>query len=363
MKSSNFTFTKKFLQNYAINGNLDFWQRGTSITRTQAANQNGYLADRMFAVAGGATAKSMTIDQSSDLPTLPFPAKFSLQISNNTILSHAAGDYLEPIATYLESQMVKNLASGTITVGFWMWSAFSGTLPIACRNNGTSLSYVQTFAVNAGWDFYTVQIPLTGITILNTNALGFIITIGATTGTTFQSPTLNAWVAGNYTSHASVTNWASTTGAKLRFAQMQIREGIIEKEELKNTFNLAGDNLANELLLCQRYYEKNHDVDAVPTFGSTYAIRVGAHVSSDTILWGSTLVYKAVKRTAPIINLYGITTGPGIIHTQEGAAGGTDVAGTVLMNAPYGFTVRKTAGVTSGTEAGIIYNFTADAEF
>jgi len=55
-------------RNLYINGNMDFWQRGTSISKSQGAYL--YTADRLKVGGGGGGSGAYTISRSTDVPTL-----------------------------------------------------------------------------------------------------------------------------------------------------------------------------------------------------------------------------------------------------------------------------------------------------
>lgn len=262
------------MQNYWRNGNMDFFQRRTTATLTTTSSV--YVADRVRSAVEGATSKSITIAQSSSiLPPTNYLTNSVLQVANNTIISSfASSDTVQPFLYAAEGSMVQHLNVGSISVGFWLWTSFSGSVSVSCRNTDRTKSYVQMVSVISGFNFYVVYIPLTEIVIPGSAAEGFRIDIAAITGSTFNAPSLNQWVNGSYISHSSATNWASSTGAKFYLAQCQIRQGIVPYNEMKNTFSRHGITIDQELRDCQRYYEKSYNVNVLP--GTV--TNVGSHI-------------------------------------------------------------------------------------
>lgn len=256
MKVFNFDPRQNSTRNYAINGNFDFWQRGTSVTNTPASNSSAYRADRVqsgVSIAGGAS-KSITVARSASVPpTLTYPAKYSMSVTNNFAQSLAAADGYYPFLTIPEGQFVVELAGGNITFGLWIYSDVARTISTAVSNGAVTQSYVSTIAVSAGWGYYSQVVPFSGVSILNTTDAGMRIIIGAISGVNAQAPSLNSWIAGNYYTASTADNWAATTGEKLRFSQFQIRKGAVSAEDMKNSFSLFAGSYDNELRACQRY--------------------------------------------------------------------------------------------------------------
>lgn len=242
------------MQNYWRNGNMDFFQRRTTTTLTSGSN---YVADRVASFVGGPTSKSITVAQGSVVPASNFPAANSLQVTNNTVVSSLAStDYFEPYNTKLEGQMVVHMNAGYITIGFWLWCSAAMSVAVGLKDNGSTKSYITMVSAQPGMDFYCVYIPLSSIIIPNTNGIGFTVNIGSIAGTSFQAPSLDTWVNGNFATHAAATNWAASTGTKFHLAQCQLRQGLVPYNVMKNTFSRHGSYVEQELTDCQRYCER-----------------------------------------------------------------------------------------------------------
>ncbi len=293
------------MQNYWRNGNMDFFQRRTTATLTTSGSVS-YTADRLSSYIFGSSSKSITVAQSvSVLPTSNYVPAGSVSLTNNTVVSSlAANDVFEPFRTMLEGQMVVHLNAGHISIGFWLWASSSATVAVAVRNSTITSSYVQTLNVVPGFDFYVVYVPLSGIVIPNTSADGFAVKIANISGANGQAPTLNQWVSGNYTSHASATNWAASTGVKFYLAQCQIRQGIVPYNEMKNTFSRHGITIDQELRDCQRYYEKSYNVNVLP--GTVTS--VGSHICTTPAIPSTvglmSTPFKVFKRSSAIYVSY-----------------------------------------------------------
>lgn len=344
MKVFNFDPRQDSLQNYIINGNFDFWQRGTSVTHTPVSNSFTYRADRIrtgVSTSGGAS-KSITVARSVSVPpTLTYPAKYSMSITNNFATSLVANDSYWPFLTVPEGQFVAELAGGNITFGLWIYSDVARTISTAVSNGAVTQSYVSTIAVSAGWGYYSQVVSLSGISILNTTDAGLRIIIGAISHSGLYAPSLNSWVAGNYYSASTADNWAASTGEKLRFAQFQIRKGAVSAEDMKNSFSLFAGTYDNELRACQRYYE------VLPPWRDTR----NTASTGNIFPFNTQLNFKTMKRVAPVMSVFGLTT----------SFSATNFI-TVLES---GCLFGASSGSTGAGTSSYIYSdgFTADAEF
>ena len=292
------------IHNLRINGNFDFWQRGTSFTSVT----NGlYTADRWRYQKLG-TASLQNITQDTDVPTVTqsgFQSLYSMLITQSatTDVTVDAGDLLG-IGQRMEGQDYVNLHGGKGREQFWIKASIAGVYPIAFRNSASNRSYVTTFTVAAAdtWQKITIDIALdsSGTWLFDSN-IGLVMNIGLMVGSTYQTATQGSWVAGEFYAPSGVTlvNVAGTSGATIRLAQSSCIPGDFVATSgvvADLPFRRAGRTIGGELHMCQRYYE------AFFTFG---------RASSTTELQHSTAL-KATKRTgilASHITIYNLPGG------------------------------------------------------
>ena len=120
--------------------------------------------------------------------------------------------------------------------------------------------------------------------------------------------------------------------------------------------SLTFRSLQDDLVLCQRYYEKSYDLG---TLAGTATNTGGQNcvVASVNDL-GATTYYKVTKRTAPTITPYSPATGTSnAVRNYSSAA---DVTGVSTEVSDAGFRVYKTASFTAGQFCA--YQWTASAE-
>ena len=204
-------------ENMLINGGFDIWQRGTSFP----AGTPQYTADRWTAGAANGVTKSQF------LPTDPQSA-YSLRITptaGNVVLVRY-GVELVNAAGVLTAPFAKN---NDYTVSGWFYSdnADDLDLRIAYADDAANLANPQEVLANQ-----------------------VIATLAAATWTyvefTFNTGTTSP-IASNKCLGFSFNN--NVAGGPMSFSELKLEEGATA-----TPFTRAGNNVAGELAMCQRYY-------------------------------------------------------------------------------------------------------------
>lgn len=203
-------------KNLLINGNFDFWQRGTSIT----PSGNTYLADRWQNHSGVTTNYS----RQSGGPN-----------STSQFFARVTGPSgLIGLNQKVESVFARYITEANLTFSFWAKVA-SGTSSVSVQVRTPSV--VDNFASNTlildtvagtattSWQKITFTVPVTN----DMKTFGFMISV------------------------AVVGAVAATT---LDVAQCVLLQG----EAADPDFCLAGRTYAEELQLCQRYFQRHANV-------------------------------------------------------------------------------------------------------
>jgi hypothetical protein len=239
--------------NVMINGNFDFWQRGTS-SANFGSGSGVYRADRWAGWENMATAV-LTTEQDTDVPSLAqsgFPSDYSALVkvsANQASVAASEGAIYQQI---IEGYNFAGIKSKTITLSFWVKSSVTGTYCLSFRNNGADRSYVEEYEIHLSntWEHKTITLdwnPVGGTdNYVNGSGarIGFVLAVG----NTFQT-TPNVWQTGNYFGTSNQVNFAGTLNAEFRLAQVRLHIG-----EEAGDFHRAGKLITEELELCQRYY-------------------------------------------------------------------------------------------------------------
>jgi hypothetical protein len=232
-------------RNRIYNGNFQIWQRGTTFT---GIGTNTYTADRWVTPTNAGAGASLTVTQSSSVPT---SAGFNYSIQIVTTATTGAPSLLEH---RIEAVNVSDLVNGTyITVSFWAIQ----TSPATYITLNTQPGYPT--AVNT---FTTFNVAVTPSTV------GSILT----GSWTYYTAVFQINTASVSTNGLAIQFWAASISAAttIRIAGVQVEKGLVATPFEFRPF-------ATELALCQRYYTQWG-----PTTGSQ---RFGLGTNNGTITY------------------------------------------------------------------------------
>jgi len=103
----------------------------------------------------------------------------------------------------------------TVALAFWAKASIAGTYCGSLNNAAATRSYVFNVVITAAntWQLFSYTIPgdTSGVWAVapNTTALNLRLTL--VVGSTFQTATTNAWVAGNFVASTAISNTMATT--------------------------------------------------------------------------------------------------------------------------------------------------------
>jgi len=278
-------------KNRIINGNFDFWQRGT--TASYSVTSSKYLADRWL-MRTTATA-DVTISQQSftvgqtDVPNNP-KYFYRWDITSHTTGSGRLEQRIEDVSTF---------AGNTCTLSFWAKCNSSQTMSTAYQQIfGTGGSTAVTtsgssFSLTTAWQKFTVTVTLpsiSGKTIAGGN--DFL-------GLRFNMP---------------------ATVCTVDIAQVQLEAGESATEFEHRPYT-------TELQLCQRYFEK-----FAPGLADGVTVYVGSYASSPGGSAG-TWYFKQEMRAIPTISLGGGSATNTISRAHLGVFGGINTYANIITPA------------------------------
>ena len=249
-------------RNLYINGNMDFWQRGTSISKSQGAYL--YTADRLKVGGGGGGSGAYTISRSTDVPTLAQSGFNSLYSALWTTNTAATSSYFEMFHYIVEGYDYQQIHGKKVRLQFWVKSSASGTYSLVLAGGGATVrSYVTTYTVTAAntWQKVAIDIQLETLSagfynFDNTAGLYLFWILG---GNQVHTSTLNAWQTGSFYGTSSQTSTVLTTiGATFQIAQVSVIPQDFTLAGASNVdipFQRAGRTIGHELAMCKRYCE------------------------------------------------------------------------------------------------------------
>lgn len=348
------------LRNLVINGNFDFWQRGTSITG-RAAGDTSFLADRFKLTLGG-TSAVYRMDRSTDVPTFAqsgFQSSYSLAIQVTTADAAVAAGDIVILRQSMEGYDYSQIANGKkFRLQFWAKSFLAGTYCLSLTNDSNNRNLIKEYTLPA--DTWTrVSMDLTSDTIGTwalDNSAGLQICWTLMAGSTFQGAA-DTWQAGNLRATSNQANFSSSTSNIFKIAQVAIYP-IEASSSTILPFSRAGRTIQQELAMCQRYYEKSHDQSVAPGTSGIHGIDSPMALVTGAGLAFVTFYFKTSKRATPNVVFYDGVGTASRITTQ--AAGGTATDGRVASAVTAKENCITLQVATSDVRA--YGSFTADAE-
>jgi len=253
-------------RNLIINGSMQVAQRGTSST------SNGYqTVDRMnfyTANTGVTVTQSQQSLASSDTPyTLGFRNFYRIALSGAGTANSSAD---VGIFTTLEAQDIANSGwnytstSSFITLQFWFRCSTNQTFYCyLISKDGTEQSYPFSFTAsgNNAWTKITKTIPgNSNLTFDNNNDKGLTIVIVPFFGTDLTgSKTLDQWSAFSASNRIPdmASTWLTAGASTFDLTGLQLEVGSVATDFEHRSF-------AQELALCERYYQNSYLTGNVP---------------------------------------------------------------------------------------------------
>jgi hypothetical protein len=240
-----------FLRNRIINGNFEFWQRGTT-SRTQGA-AGTYSADRWTRM-GYQDAAHERVSISS--PPTGLYSRYAMRASSSTTGEVAGGTRID-LSQKIESVNCYDLAGQQVTVSFWVKFSAATISSSTATSYGNWFTYLQfnTSTTDSTASVDTGNSTTTAITLTN----GSLPTTWTkyTATATVPSSTNNISVRFEF---GGLGSTASAGTAWFDIAEVQLEVGTAATPFERRQYG-------QELALCQRYY--NRDVLVAVGGGAT----------------------------------------------------------------------------------------------
>jgi hypothetical protein len=212
----------------------------------------------------------------------------------------AIGANVIDLITKIEGYRSARLAWGTanaqpLTIGLWVKSSAVGTIPIFAFNTDFSANSPSQIVIAAA------------------NTPQYVTA-------TFPAMTTGAWNTGNLTGiqfnfRIAVSGWhdfTATTGNTFEMTGLVVLPGIEAPSAARSAFIMRPFD--QELVTCQRYYEKSYEPQTVPGTASMNSGRTLMEISSMAVPVGpvtlaGTEKFRVIKRIAPTFKTYSPTSG------------------------------------------------------
>jgi len=323
-------------RNRIINGGMVIDQRnnGASVTPN-----NNYTLDRW--VFGNSQTSKFTAQRNQGSITPPTGFVNYLGITSSSAYSLTSTDEFELIQ-YIEGFNTADLSWGTanaqtITLSFWVRSSLTGTFGGSLSNHDGNRGYAFSFVINAAntWEYKTITIAgdTTG-TWQTGNLKGITVMFSLGAGSSLLAAA-GSWGASFPRGATGQTNLVSTNGATFYITGVQLEAGSVATPFERRDYG-------RELIMCQRYLEKNTSYDGNSGFWSGNV--------TNGVTYYTSIPYAVSKRAAATITIDG----------SSNASMGT-VTATSPSDAIAGFRISAAATATAnGQYMRIIW--TASAE-
>lgn len=322
--------------NIIINGDFDIWQRGISFA---AAATSIFTADRFEHKKSSDAVVTLTRD--TDVPTQAESdhlSNYSHKLDVTTADATIAAGQFQSMAYQIEGYDFAPLQGKYGTFSFWVKSTKTGIFCLSMWCSGADNSYVAEYTVNASdtWEKKTITVNFNGAdtgTWDYTNGRGLEIRWVVACGSTYHG-TADTWQASQKLATSNQVNGLDNTANNFSLAQVKLELGTVATPLEPRPF-------AEELAMCQRYYEKSYDHGKYPGYTDYEGMD---YTASNGTAYLHTIPWAVFKRAIPTIVTY---------SPQGGAAGYA-----------YAFNIAADIAVTSTTPGErsmyVIINSTTD---
>jgi hypothetical protein len=325
-------------KNYIVNGGFDFWQRGTSNSFSTTSTVSGVqLADRFKLFGAQASTKTFNLEKSAELPNdLKGGNSYKLTMTNSA--TPTGDDALLYGIQAIEYNIIQEIYGKNFVYSFYFKSNVVGTHYLYFSNPLPNRLKVVSFEVTQAdtWERHKIATDWdsspTNTGVNSAIQVGFI---ARTNGNFADHPQEGTWEdrTGGLSITVNPINYA-VSGNYFQVAGVMLYEDT--GQDIDVPFQRAGRNYAEELQLCQRYYQR------LETTSGTYPVGTGYVVSTTSVR--GYIPTAVTMRDLPMINLI---SGNPTVYSNGGAYGVSSITPNLVKPAGINctYTVSATAPV------------------
>tara|TARA_R100000322_G_scaffold149_1_gene121 strand:+ start:959 stop:2056 length:1098 start_codon:yes stop_codon:yes gene_type:complete len=345
-------------KNMIINGAYQIAQRGTTSTAVGADGVSGYHnVDRWRIDINDTSAGRVTMAQTAVTDLAGFANSMKITCTT-TDTSIAAGEALI-FNQRVEGQNIQRLtatstSTNAFTLSFYAKSNASRAIASEINfTNGTNRQISKLHTIGTSWARYTMTVPAASNTqIDDDNSHELSVNFWLHAGSTFTSGTINDDALD------SITNANRAAGIGSIFAStdnfFEITGVQLELGEVATPFEHR--SFADDLALCQRYYQKSYDTTEDPgTSSNTGKLNfvIGAAANA-TFRFGAE--FRVSMRAAPTFTVRSTTGATGNVRLNNSS----DLSATTETPGNNAASIYITRNASLGDF--FWYHFEADAE-
>ena len=288
--------------NIIINGDFDIWQRGTSFA---AIASSTFTADRFSYQFNISSVHTLT--RNTSVPTFAesgHTSNYSLRLDVTTADAAIADNELNIIRYVVEGHDAAAIYGKSATLSFWVKATKTGTHCVSFTTDiATARSYVAEYTISAAdtWEKKTITVLFNDSvgTWDTTTGKGIKIHFGLAVGADYQT-TADSWQTGAFLGTSNQVNVLDSTDNDFSLSQVKLEVGQIATPFVPRPF-------AEELALCQRYFESSYNQGVPPgtatadaqrlKWASYVSIYIRSKFSSEKRAVGTGYVYSPISGT------------------------------------------------------------------
>ena len=328
--------------NYVINGNFDYWQRGSTISAA------GLIADRFREDRGGST---IVASRQATAGTEAFNAKYF----HRTVVTSVAGSGNYALMEH-RLEGVRRFSGKTFTLSFWAKADATKNIAISLAQSfGTGGSPsaavgalgVTTINLTSSWAQFSVVVDIPSIS-------------GKTLGTNGDDyTTIFFWLDAGSTFNVSTNSLGQQSGT-FDIAQIKFEDG-----PAKTPFIVSGGTMAADLLNCKRFYQKSYSLETDPGTDTTVNfVKVLTRATGSTTTGTNSIGWEVEFRATPTVATY--PKDGSVVDTVQfnsSASATNEVAPDKSVDSKrMRIGTSAASGLTAGNAVEINFHYTASAE-